>query len=101
MATYNHVIILALQVIRTELVYWQTKRPENFSKENFPVFIGKDGDDNYYGTPIHEYPGLIKVWLWYSALVYCEILTMMRCWESMAELTSDFWPDILITCPLG
>lgn len=56
-------MILMFQVLRTELVYWQTKRPEDFSKENFPVFIACDEDrNNFYGTPIHEYPGLIKVW---------------------------------------
>ncbi len=50
------------QVIRTEFVYWQTKRPEHFSKENFPVFIVCDeSEDHCYGTPIHEYPGLVKV----------------------------------------
>ena len=50
------------QVIRTEAVYWRADNPEHFSKENFPTFIAcsKEGSD-YYGLPIHEYPGLVKV----------------------------------------
>ena len=51
-----------LQVLRTEHVYWKTETPEDFAKENFPVFCAVDeNEDIVYGTPIHEYPGLIKV----------------------------------------
>ena len=52
-----------LQVIRTEAVYWKAETPENFSKENFPVFSVESSAlvCDFYGLPIHEYPGLIKV----------------------------------------
>lgn len=51
------------QVIRTEAVYWKTDTPEDYSKENFPVFIAhySDNESHFYGIPIHEYPGLVKV----------------------------------------
>jgi len=45
-------------------VQQESLAPEDFSKENFPVFIGCMSDErklNFYGIPIHEYPGLIKV----------------------------------------
>ena len=52
-----------LQVIRMEAVYWKADTPENFSKENFPVFSVESSVFvcDFYGLPIHEYPGLIKV----------------------------------------
>ena len=51
-------------MIRTEAVYWKADTPENFSKENFSVFIAMSmslKDFDFYGIPIHEYPGLVKV----------------------------------------
>ena len=45
-------------------MYWKVDVPENFSKQRFPAFIGYLTDDRtfgYYGLPIHEYPGLVKV----------------------------------------
>ena len=51
-----------VQVILTEAIYWKADSPEHFSKENFPAFIALITHSlDYYGIPIHEYPGLFKV----------------------------------------
>ena len=50
-------------MLDTEAAYWKTDVPEHFSKENCPIFIAQslEHDCHFYGMPIQEYPGLIKV----------------------------------------
>ena len=57
-------LIYLEQVLDTKVLYWKVDTPEDFSKENFPAFLGyvpEDGARYFYGLPIHEYPGLVKV----------------------------------------
>lgn len=47
--------------------------PKDFSKENFPAFLGyvpEDGARYFYGLPIHEYPGLVKVYILAFSIEY-------------------------------
>lgn len=52
-----------LKVLRTAAFYWKVDSPEHYSKENFPVFISyaSANEFDFYGLPIHEYPGLVKI----------------------------------------
>jgi sarcosine oxidase/L-pipecolate oxidase len=56
---------LPFRVLRSELNFWKVEDPAVFTPDKFPVFIGytsdDDNDTHYYGLPIHEYPGLLKV----------------------------------------
>ena len=48
-------------------MYWKARNPEHFLKENFPTFIACSAEGfDYYGLPIHEYPGLVKVIISYT-----------------------------------
>ena len=59
------VITCMLQVTRTEVLYWKVDEPKHFTAGRFPVFkyCGGSGEreDQFYGLPALEYPGLIKV----------------------------------------
>jgi sarcosine oxidase/L-pipecolate oxidase len=55
---------LPFRVVRSELNFWKVEDPAVFTPDKFPVFIGYTSDDHethFYGLPIHEYPGLLKV----------------------------------------
>lgn len=44
------------------MFYWKADHPEQYSTEVFPVFGMYDTTHHpFYGTPIYEYPGLVKV----------------------------------------
>ena len=54
------------QVLRIEVHYWMVDKPEAFSADIFPTFKGEyqvhgAEDVRFYGLPIIEYPGLLKV----------------------------------------
>ncbi len=46
-----------------ESLYWKVEDPQRYSADNFPTIIGygNESDLHFYGTPILEYPGLLKV----------------------------------------
>ena len=52
-------------MVRTEALYWKVDQPVHYSWENFPTFIHytehEDPYQHFYGLPISEYPGLVKV----------------------------------------
>lgn len=53
------------QSVRSEINYWKVDETTVFKPDRLPVLIGytnmnKDGI-HYYGIPIAEYPGLLKV----------------------------------------
>ena len=54
---------LSNKVERIEVLYWKVSNPDLFSPSQFPCFIGFKGDheDEFYGLPVDEYPGLFKV----------------------------------------
>ena len=60
-----------MQVERTEVLYWKVSRPEAYSPSRFPSFIGHMGDykEEFYGIPVNEYPGMLKVVLYISMSV--------------------------------
>ena len=62
---YNHSYIL--QVYRAEVFYFKVEDPDSYSVSNFPVFVTIHPPvtkvASIYGTPILEYPGLLKVGL--------------------------------------
>jgi len=49
------------------VLYWKAENPEDFSCENFHTFICceeqpvEGAENDYYGLPVKEYPGLVKV----------------------------------------
>jgi hypothetical protein len=55
------------QVTKAEVPYWRVEDPEHFSIGSFPVFKVANMMDKeniqqfFYGLPILEYPGLLKV----------------------------------------
>ena len=55
----------ALQILRAEVLYWKVDSPEDYSPKNFPVLMARYTEGGhlhlFYGLPIHEYPGLVKV----------------------------------------
>ena len=55
-----------LQVYRAEVLYFKVEDPDAYSVSNFPVFLNIHSPPvskvpSVYGTPILEYPGLLKV----------------------------------------
>jgi sarcosine oxidase/L-pipecolate oxidase len=52
---------LPLKVTKAEVLYWKVNESKYFSTDNFPVFICNYDSFHFYGTPILEYPGLIKI----------------------------------------
>jgi sarcosine oxidase/L-pipecolate oxidase len=54
-------LTLPLKVTKAEVFYWKTTNPKAFSADNFPVFICKNKSSQSYGSPILEYPDLIKI----------------------------------------
>ncbi len=74
------------QVLRTEALYWQASNPEDYSCHNFPSFLcyvdSEDGSyKDFYGVPIKEYPGLIKVF----AIHICNILFCSESEQNMKK----------------
>ena len=68
--------MISLQVRRSESLYWKVDHPEHYSHKVFPTFAFYDDRYNaFYGLPIYEYPGLVKVGVAYALLsvlsVYC------------------------------
>ena len=56
--------LTCFQITRTENNYWKVEDADLYSSDQFPVFIGYDSSNeemHYYGLPIEEYPGLLKV----------------------------------------
>ncbi len=56
-------MLFCIKAWRTEALYWSADKPEDFAKEVFPTFLYIN-DKNYfefYGLPINEYPGLLRV----------------------------------------
>ena len=53
--------------MKAEVFYWKVDKPEVFSSGNFPTFwnsppaVVEGRPTLFYGLPVHEYPGLIKV----------------------------------------
>ena len=44
--------------------YWKVDNPEDFVLDKFPTFIFRSGYEKhhcFYGFPVYEYPGLLKV----------------------------------------
>ena len=66
-------------MVRSEVNYWKVDNPAVFSPDNFPVFIGYgEGGPHFYGLPIEEYPGLLKVafCLWFI-LITVQLLIVL------------------------
>ena len=50
------------QSIRSETNYWRVDEPAWFTSDKLPAVIGYSADNtHFYGIPIAEYPGLLKV----------------------------------------
>ena len=50
------------QTMRAEVLYWRAEHPEHYSPDVFPTFGMYDATHHpFYGLPIFEYPGLVKV----------------------------------------
>ncbi len=69
-------------MFRPEVLYWKTENPEYFSCDNFHTFIAcvetAEGHKTYfYGIPIKEKPGLVKV----SGVGFvCSTITFLSCY---------------------
>jgi len=58
--------VCVIQVLRPEAIYWKARNPDLFSCDNFHTFIAYVKTEGglytyFYGIPIKEYPGLVKV----------------------------------------
>ena len=60
---------LPLRTVRNESLYWKADVLPNNGRSNFKMVIVSDGTadtDGCYVIPEYEYPGLIKVGLFYN-----------------------------------
>lgn len=66
MSFINGVCITILQPLRVEVLYWSIDSDEKlFSSDVFPVtYTNNINKEEFYSIPVHEYPGLTKVWEW-------------------------------------
>ena len=53
--------VYLIQVWQTEVLYWKTRNPSDFSYDRFPTFLVKTRENQIYGVPVFEYPELLKV----------------------------------------
>ena len=72
----NSVAIFNPQALKAEVFYWKVEDPKAFSPKEFPTFwhcppfpVDRGAHTRYYGIPVFEYPGLIKV----SFANYCAL----------------------------
>ena len=63
------------QIWRTEALYWSAENPEHFAAEKFPTFLYINEEEyfDFYGLPINEYSGLLRV----NDIQICLVLTAM------------------------
>ncbi|KAF3692523.1 Peroxisomal sarcosine oxidase [Channa argus] len=56
---------LPLEVVKINVCYWKEKVPGTYNvKQRFPCFIlteGEESNEDIYGLPSNEYPGLVKI----------------------------------------
>ena len=54
---------ITCKVQRIEVGYWRADNPKLFESSSFPTFLYAEQRSGfgYYGLPIEEYPGLVKV----------------------------------------
>ena len=79
-----------MQVLRSESTYWKVQNPQDFSHKSFPVFLAYDPKGYYwYGTPILEYPGLIKVRNHYQSCCSIIMSHIQACAHGGPEVDPD------------
>ena len=57
----HHPYLSPCKPTRTELLYWKVEEAHHYTPSSFPVFGYHDTSQIFYGQPIMEYPGLVKV----------------------------------------
>ena len=81
------------KVSRIEVGYWRVEDPTLFDSSTFPTFLYADGEGHfrYYGLPIEEYPGLLKVFFLLYILLLKNLISFIVC-IGMCSFWTKCWP---------